>query len=63
MNEKTETTESEQTESTSQFSDRTIDPISTDMSDSANIKQYGSIPVVHAKTKPERATPENADKQ
>lgn len=62
MNEKTETNESEQTESASQFSDRTIDPISTDMSDSANIKQYGSIPTVQAKTKPEKATPENADK-
>ncbi len=57
MNEK-----SEQPEPVSQFSDRTIDPISTDMSDSDNVKIYGSIPVVQAKTTPDKNATEVADK-
>lgn len=54
MNNESETNKSEQPATTSQFSDRTIEPISTEMSDNDNIKQYSSIPTVRAKTAPEQ---------
>lgn len=62
MNEKLETNGLIQTEPVSQFSDRTIDPISAEMSDGDNIKQYSSIPTVRAKSAPGMAAKEADDK-
>ncbi len=62
MNEKLETNGLIQTEPVSQFSDRTIDPISAEMSDGDNIKQYSSIPTVQAKSAPGMAAKEADDK-